>query len=247
MRRIVVISALAVALAVVVFAPANLTRIGFTQIDGVELIQPRGSIWNGSGVLVFDSGISANLNWQIIWDISRGLTPNIKWQLTQKQTALNGTVTPGLKRQTIDIEGHFTGALLAPHLAKYDILIPGTFRVPASRILINRTAKTMQIELAEGTQLLWSGGLVRYTLSNGLEQVSVPELTVTLMSVKDSLPTATIALTKNNTGSLLTLTPEVNGYVNIQVTRGFIELMGQNWSGSAQPNDVVVAVKRKVF
>lgn len=247
MKRNIILAALTVLIVIATQAPANLLRFGFTQIAGVNFIQPQGTIWQGNGVLIINPGISANLSWQLNWQIGESLTPTIKWQLTNPEIALTGKVTPGLRTQKIDIQGNFTGRFLEPILAKYDISIPGVFEMSPTQILLSPASETTAIELVADSQLFWSGGNIRYVLGNGLEQAYVPGLTSTIKSAKDTLPIASIALTENSTGPLLTMTPDQSGYVNIEVSRGFIELMGRTWTGSAKYSDVVLEIKRKGF
>ena len=247
MKRNIFVGALVVAVMLTALAPANLMRITITQVAGVDLVKPQGTVWRGNGILIVNPGLSANLSWQVSWQISESLTPNIHWQLANNELSLQGKFIPGLRAQKVDIEGNFSGLSLEPILARYDISIPGTFQVTPTQVLISESDAATEFELVTDSKLLWSGGTISYVLSNGLEQAYVPGLTATIKSARGSLPTVFIELAKNSTGPLLTLSPERNGYVNIEVTRGFIELMGRTWTGSAKYNDVVLAVNRKVF
>ncbi len=247
MKRNLFIGVLAIAVMLVTLAPANLLRIAVTQIAGVDLVKPQGTVWHGNGVLIVNPGLSANLSWQVAWQISESLTPTVRWQLSNDELSLRGSVALGLNAQKVAIEGNFSGLSLEPALARYDISIPGTFQVTPTLVLISESDAATEFELVTDSKLFWSGGTIRYVQSNGLEQAYVPALTATIKSAQGSLPTVFIGLTENSTGPLLTLTPELNGYVNIVVTRGFIELVGRTWTGSAKYNDVVLEVKRKVF
>ena len=247
MKRNLFIGALVVVVVLIFLAPANLLRIAFKQVAGVDLVKPQGTVWQGRGVLVADQGLSAKLFWQTQWKLSESLIPFIYWQLTNSELSLQGKVTPGLSAQKVDIKGNFSGLALKPVLAKYDISIPGTFQLSPSELLVNTSGPTTEFELIDNSQLYWSGGNIRYVLSNGLEQANVPELNASIKSVQGSLPMVLIELAENSTGPLLTLTPDRSGYVSIAITRGFIELVGRTWTGSAESSDVVLEVKRKVF
>lgn len=247
MKRNLTIGALVVVVMLIALAPANLLRMAFTQIAGVDLAKPQGTVWQGRGLLIANVGLSANLTWQTQWQLDESLMPNIHWQLDNDELSLRGKVTPGLNVHKVNINGTFSGLSLAPILARYDISIAGTFQVSPTELLVTTSSPTPEFGLNDNSQIDWNGGNIHYVLSNGLEQAYLPALTASLKSVKGSLPTVFIELAENSTGALLTLTPDRNGYVNIEITRGFIELTGRTWNGSAQYNDVVLAVKRKVF
>lgn len=247
MKRNLFIGGLVVVVMLIVLAPANLLRIALTQVAGVDLVKPEGTVWQGRGVLVANPGLSANLAWQTQWQLSESLTPYIHWQLANSELSLQGKVVPGLSAQKVNIKGNFSGLALKPVLAKYDISIPGTFQLSPTELLVTTSGPTTEFELIDNSQLYWSGGNIRYVLSNGLEQANLPELNAAIKSAQGSLPKVLIELAENSTGPLLTLTPDRSGYVNIAITRGFIELVGRTWTGSAKSSDVVLEVKRKVF
>ena len=247
MKRNVIIGVLVVMIMLIMLAPANLLRMVFAQVPGVALVKPQGTVWQGSGVIIAHPGLSANVTWQVKWQLGESLIPTIHWQLNNSELSLQGKLTTGRSVQRVNIEGRFSGLALEPVLARYDISLPGTFQVSPTELLITTSGPTTEFELDNDSQLDWSGGNIRYVLSNGLEQAYVPALTATLKSAQGSLPTVFIELAENSTGPLLTLTPNREGYVNIEITRGFIELMGRTWTGPAKYNDVVLEVKRKVF
>ena len=247
MKRNVIIGVLVVMIMLIMLAPANLLRLVFAQVPGVALVEPLGTLWQGSGVIIAHPGLSANVTWQVKWQLGDSLIPTIHWQLNNSELSLRGKVNAGRSVQRVNIEGHFSGLALEPVLARYDISLPGTFQVSPTELLITTSGPAAEIELDKVRQLDWSGGNIRYVLSNGLEQAYVPALTANLKSAQGSLPTLFIELAENSEGPLLTLTPNREGYVDIKITRGFIELMGRTWTGSAKYNDVVLEVKRKVF
>ena len=247
MKRNVIIGALVVLVMLIMLAPANLLRMAFAQVPGVALVKPQGTIWQGSGIMVVHPGFSANVTWQVKWQLGESLVPTIHWQLNNSELSLWGNVITGFSVQRVNIEGRFSGQSLEPVLTRYDISLPGTFQISPTALLMTTSGPTTEFELDNDSQLDWSGGNIRYVLSNGLEQAYVPALTATLKSTQGALPKVFIELAENSTGALLTLTPNREGYVNIEITRGFIELMGRTWTGSAKYNDVVLEVKRKVF
>jgi hypothetical protein len=247
MKRIILAGVISIGVIVASLAPAQILRLGVEQINGVDLIDTRGSIWRGSGKLITDQGLSGDLNWQVGWQKEDLFGPAILWQITNQQTFFEGRISPGLSIQRIDVTGQFTSDFLEPILSKYDIFITGVFIIPPSRVTLRRLGSTTHLTLPEESEIFWSGGNVRYVLGNGLEQTYMPPLTARIRSQQSPLPLAIIELTTGNTNPLLTLTPDNEGYINIAVTKGFIELVGRKWEGSAQAKDVVIEVNRKVF
>lgn len=241
--RILLIASLGV-LWLVANLPANLLR-QFIDSDQLTLVAPQGSLWHGSGTLVSNLGLQAQVQWQtMFWPLGLNL------HLTDKDSDIRGRLKPALSTllsnhlggYRLTLEGQLGATTLAPLLQRYDLFVPGTFRLNNTEMLMQQN----QLRLSQPSSLQWSGGTVRYILANRQYQAAMPPLRATLVNNDQGHLEAKIYGREANSAPLLILRAAQNGNVYFAVSRGMLGLANYPWSGNEAADELIFEVQRSL-
>ncbi|NCF43318.1 MAG: hypothetical protein GWP70_00655 [Proteobacteria bacterium] len=224
--------------------PANLLR-QFIDSDQLTLVAPQGSLWHGSGTLVSSLGLRAQVQWQtVFWPLRLNL------HLTDKDSNIHGRLEPGLSTVLSDhlgnhrltLEGQLGATTLAPLLQRYDLFVPGIFRLNHTQLSVQQK----QFHLDQPSSLQWSGGTVRYILANRQYQAAMPPLRAVLANNDEGQLEAKIYSSETDTAALLILRAAQNGTVYFAVSRGMLDLANYPWSGSEAADELIFEVQRNL-
>ena len=241
--RILLIASLGV-LWLVANLPANLLR-QFIESDQLTLVAPQGSLWHGSGTLVSNLGLQAQVQWQtMFWPLGLNL------HLTDKDSDIRGRLKLALGTllsnhlggYRLTLEGQLGATTLAPLLQRYDLFVPGTFRLNNTEMLMQQN----QLRLSQPSSLQWSGGTVRYILANRQYLAAMPPLRATLVNNDQGHLEAKIYSREAKSVPLLILRAAQNGNVYFAVSRGMLDLANYPWSGNEAADELIFEIQRSL-
>jgi hypothetical protein len=251
MRKTFLIGTLLVLLFVSVFAPAGLLRTLLAPVEGVNLLHPSGTLWQGEAELYLAEHAAGLIQWG--FRPAALLRGYLEYQLTLTgpDQALDGNVgvSPGSIR--LDLEGVLSSRFLNQWLAPYDIGVSGDVTLREVGLLLLRSgneaaaAVPNQPALAPGEAsgtLTWAGGPVNYRLSGQEYRGSLPPLVATLGEGLEVY----IYPDEGQTPLLVAQMLE-NGFVKIGVTRLLTKLLNNPWPGSDVDHEVVLEVEEQIF
>ncbi len=251
MRKTFFIGILLVLLFLIAFAPAGLLRTLLAQVEGVNLLDPSGTVWRGEGELYLAEHAAGQIQWR--FQPAALVRGYLEYQLTLTgpDQALDGNVGVSPGSLHLDLEGMLSARFLNQWLAPYDIGLSGDVTMREVDLLLLRNgdeapaAASNPPALAPGEAsgtLTWAGGPVNYRLSGQEYRGSLPPLVATLGEGLEVY----IYPEKGQTPLLVAQMLE-NGFVKIGVTRLLTKLLNNPWPGSDIDHEVVLEVEEQIF
>ncbi|NKB97506.1 MAG: hypothetical protein GKR90_03255 [Pseudomonadales bacterium] len=238
MKRYIAAGLAVFLISIIAFAPASLVA-RFIQPDAqLALLEPRGSVWNGTGLVVASGQQLGQINWTVDTLSLLTLAPRVHWQLEQPLLEIHLT-TVGVNRVKFSVNGTADLELLKPLLHQYDLFIPGTINMTDITGIF--TVEDETVDELDGT-LNWSGGLVRYVLSGQFSESNLPELKAEL-----SAPVKAEVTTHTSPTHLLEAELTNNGFVKIGITKMLTKMLNRPWPGSDPDHAVVLVVEEQLF
>lgn len=223
----------------VALAPATLVRQFLPAGGGIELLNLRGSLWQGQGELLVNGLPLGTLRWdyRAVTLLQGRLGYDLAWEGAQH--ALTGRIGFGLGGWQASADGRLAAAFVNRALAPYDIAISGG-------MVLRETALAAPYRWtgsgsASGSAH-WEGGAVRYRLANQVYDGQLPPLAAFL---GDGLEA--VVYPEDGQTPLLRAQIQGNGFAKIGVTRMLTELLGNPWPGSHQDHEVVLEVEEQLF
>ncbi len=241
MRKALIFGVLLFFALVIFRAPAGLLRLLLSASAPVAILEPRGTLWQGQGELVIDAVPAGRLSWGL-----RGFTLlqgrlSYDFQLLSSDLDLEGTVSAGFDSYQLATRGTVDASFVNRWLSPYDITLGGQFQLEDVALTLKGGTDRAQLEHVQG-KLQWSGGLVRYILSNKVSNTSLPPLTALL-----GPGPAAVAFAQDDQTPLLHAQLQANGYARIGVTKQLTKLLGNPWPGGDADHAVVLEVEEQVF
>ncbi len=226
---------------VVIRAPAGLLPIFIGDSIPVTLLEPHGTLWQGRGELLFDSLPAGRLQWDL-----RGVTllqGRLGYDLLLKNSELNlqGTLAAGISTVSVSVSGEIESSFVNRWLTPYDIRLGGQFRLQEAGGTIVRRQARPELQQASGS-VHWTGGPVRYVLSNRVSNTTLPPLTALL-----GPGAAAVAFADGDQTPLLHAELKPDGFAKIGVTKQLTKLLGNPWPGGDADHAVVLEVEEQVF
>lgn len=240
MRGLLLLGILAFLGFCVAFAPARLLAPLVERIDGAALTETTGTVWSGSGRLLFRGQVRGRFGWSFRPATLLKLFPGIGWTLSAEHLDLGGGMNLAPGRAALSIDGSVDAAAVNPWLSAYDLIMTGGFEVRDVRLHVTGNRP----DDARGT-IRWSGGRLRYVLSQRPRTVDLPPLEARLNLV-DSSPQATVVAT-GDAAPLLEARLLDSGYARIGITMLLTRMLGQPWPGGGPDDKVVLAVEEKIL
>ena len=237
MRSAIFIGALVFLALVLLRIPAGIIHWFVPERSPVVLLQPEGTVWNGSGEILVEGQSAGYLSWSI--RPVTFLTGRIGYDLglTGAGTDLNGVVTAGFTTVKAEVLGSVESAFVNRWLAPYYIALEGLFTVESLSMVV----RGQTLEALDG-RLTWTGGPVRYRLSGNMHNSVLPPMTADL-----GPGAAAVAYATGESTPLLQAALSDNGFVRLGVTKYLTRLLGQPWPGGDPDHAVVLEVEEQVF
>ena len=221
------------------FAPARLLAPVVAGIPGVSLGATAGTLWTGSGRLRLGGRDRGLITWSFRPITLLKLFPGYAWTLSGEHLELGGTMNLAPGRAALSITGSVDAAPINAWLADYELFLGGDFRLRNLYLHITDNRP----DDARGT-VGWSGGSVRYLLSQRRRTVELPALEAQLRFA-DGLA-ATVFAAGNST-PLLEAELLDSGFVRIGITKLMTKMLNDPWPGGGPDHEVVLAVEEKIL
>lgn len=237
---------------VVALAPARLaTQLVNQQAPdgfGIRLLQPIGTLWNGSADLIVEQYPTTRVAWRFQpWALLQ-LTLGVELELVGDGFNLQGRIEKpiGDGVRLADGYAHASSRALQTWLAPYDIDPSGELTIEALTLSrLRLTGNGALKALTSNGQANWSGGDLSYRLAGRTTQVALPPLTG-LIDTLDELPRLRVTEKGKDLPLILGhLTPRNS--ISIGITQGFTRLAGQPWPGSEPDHKVVLEVEEPLI
>jgi hypothetical protein len=239
-RTLVVGFLLFVAFAVA-FAPATLVRTLLPADGGVEILEPSGTLWNGSARLFLAGQPAGRVAWQLrpVTILQGALGYHLR--VTGPEHELAGNVRLGLGAGGGSLDGRLSSAFANRWLAPYDIAISGGLILQGISVRVPYDLAGGEGGRASGS-VTWSGGPVQYRLSGRNYRQGLPPMVAYL---GDGLEA--VVYPEGGQTPLLRADLRPNGFVRIGVTQLLTRLAGNPWPGSHADHEVVLEVEEQLF
>ncbi len=222
-----------------IFAPAQLLAPAVERIPGAKLIGVNGTIWAGSGRLLVQGRDIGLLTWALRPTSLLNLFPEVDWTVSGEHLQLSGKLNLGTSRMVISMSGSVAATAINPWLAVYELSLSGDFNL-----------RDLYLHITDGWPddtrgtLNWSGGRLRYVLSQHSKDTQLPPLEARI-GYEDG-PRATV-FEQDRTRPLLEATLLDNGFVRIGITMLLTRLLNEPWPGGGPDDKVVLAVEEKIL
>jgi hypothetical protein len=223
----------------VAMAPATLVRQLLPADSGVELLNLRGSLWDGQADLLVNALPLGSVRWdyRAVTLLQGRLGYDLTWE--GPDHALTARAGFGLTGWQVAADGRLAAAFVNRALAPYDIAITGGMEV--REVALAAPYRWNGTGSASGSAR-WQGGAVRYRLANQVYDGQLPPLAAFL---GDGLEA--VIYPEDGQTPLLRAEIQGNGFARIGVTRKLTELLGNPWPGSHQDHEVVLEVEEQLF
>ena len=223
----------------VAFAPARLLAPLAERIDGAALTRTAGTVWAGSGRLIFRGQDRGRFSWSFHPTTLLRLFPGIGWTLSAEHMSLDGSMNLAPGRAALSISGTVDADAVNPWLETYELSMAGHFELRHLYVHVtgNRPDDT------RGT-ISWSGGRLRYVLSQRQRVAELPPLEARLRFADG--PEATVVAAGDGTPLIEAQLLE-SGFARIGITMLLTRMIGQPWPGGGPDDKVVLAVEEKIL
>ena len=241
MIRAIVIAALFVVAFLVWNAPTSLLRGAVGGLQGAELINTRGTLWNGDGTLLIQGQNLGTLSWSFRPASVLALEARYEYSLSGAGVALNGELASGFSRAEGTSTGQVSNTSLNAWLAAYDLTMEGDVRLEQLSLEIGHDGAVQALD----GELSWQGGEVRYPEAIGMQTALLPPL-IAVLADEDGQATANV-FPEGNTTPVLTARTLPGGRYRIGVTKLLTRLAGRPWRGSDPDHTVVLELEEQLL
>lgn len=227
----------------VTFAPAGLLDRVADAAPGVDLIDARGTVWQGSADLLVEGLPLGLINWDFEAASLLRAAPAYAWRLSRPDGDFTGTAGSSLNRYEITLSGDIAASAFNEFLSTYDIRLSGDLSIAPTAAAGRHDARLP--ERVDG-QVDWSGGSVLYTLAGLRHEVTLPPLTAYLENTPDGQPGAVVYAAGDDT-PLLMASLQKNGFARVGITKQFTKLLQNPYPGSDPDHAIVLEVEEQIF
>jgi hypothetical protein len=225
----------------VAFAPASLVRTVVPGDSGIELLDPGGTLWDGTADLYLAGQPAGRLRWDLnaVTMVQGALGYDVALAGGQHDLTGHIRIAPGGAEVTID--GRAAAAFANQWLAPYDIAIAGELTFRQAHVQIPYDFAESGAGTSAGS-LAWTGGPVQYRLAGRPYAGNLPPLVAYL---GEGLKAEVFP--EDGQTPLLRAEILTNGFVRVGVTQLLTQLAGNPWPGSHADHEVVLEVEEQLF
>ncbi len=241
MLRTIVIGLLMFLGFAVAFAPATLVRTLLPDDSGVELLEPRGTLWNGAARLFLGGEGAGSVDWRLRPASLLSGRLGYAIDLAGPDHDLAGQVAAGLTAARVEVSGTVGANAVNRWLGAYDIAISGATTLSAVEVNVPYDAVSLHRGTAAG-DATWQGGPVRYRLAGRDYTGELPPLVAHLGEGLEA-----VVFPQGGQTPLLKAAILPNGFAKVGVTKLLTRLVGNPWPGSHQDHEVVLEVEEQLF
>jgi len=227
----------------IALAPARIVSRILEDVDGIDLLDPQGTVWRGNGLLLVQGERFGQLVFSFRPASLLALTPEYDWALEHPAGPLEGQASADTKTIYATINGTFAAAAINPWLAPYDINLSGDFTL--ENLSLSSPHGAAYPSSAEGV-ITWSGGRTRYTLGGLLREQQLGSLRAVFAPNEDG-EVGAIVSQANDAVPLIVASLARSGFTKIGVTQAFTQLLGTPYPSQGDPAAVVIQIEEQFF
>lgn len=244
----------------IAFAPAGLLDRALDDTPALDMIDARGTVWRGQGRLLTHGTDLGQVTWTFEPASLLRLLPRYRWHLAHPNAGLEGTVSSLGKLVHLTVGGALDAALLNDWLARYEINVNGNFDIKMDTLTWDLSAA--RLTQAEG-EVQWSGGDVRYRLSNQIRDARLPPMVAQIQNGSEisplsqradpngtdpqAAPVSVVVFARGTETPLMFASQTREGYVRVGITKRFTKLLNNPWPGSDPDHAIVLEVEERVL
>ncbi|MEZ5597289.1 MAG: type II secretion system protein N [Pseudomonadales bacterium] len=226
----------------VAYAPASLLRRYTNDVPGLDIVDPAGTLWSGSGTILTNGRPLGTANWRV-----RPLSL-LKFHLTYDARLFNSegselevTLDTGLERLNLNVTGSIDTVTLNRVLQNWQLSIAGELSVQH----VKSSWRNRELDSLDG-ELDWAGGQVTFNDPNGTGQATLPALTAALSDDGEGGISA-LLVTADGQTPLVQGRLQRKGQLSINITKLMTRLVGTPWRGDEPDHAIVISLEETVF
>lgn len=240
MLRYLAVGLVLVLVLCIVFAPASLLRHAVSDVPGLEIVSPRGTLWTGDGGIVVQGEQIGTAHWTLLpfrlfqFELAHAV------RFSGRDAVLEGDIAVSVGR----VQGHASGTLGADALnytlAPWDVRIEQPVTVEG----VDAVFENRQLVSIDG-HLAWPGGPTSWLMDGAPSTVTLPPLNGTLSSSDGSLSGLLVPADGQIPVVQMTLAPD--GTFTLKISKLLTRLVGRPWPGSDPDHAIVIEMVDDLF
>ena len=235
------VGALALAVFLVLRAPALLIERFLGDTLPISLSRSAGTIWNGEADITARGRDLGRASWSFDTASLTDGAIGAHWRISGSSHSLRGTARASLAETIVSLDGHVGADFVNRLLADYHIRLRGAFELEGVTLAFADGPNPTSVA---GT-MRWDGGVTRYRLADEIENVTLPPMHAILSLSEVGHPQAE-AFTDNAPAPLVRARLDPEGWLHIAISRRFTVLAGRPWPGTGAADEMVVEVAEKL-
>lgn len=235
------VGALALAIFLVLRAPALLVERFLGDASPISLSRSAGTIWNGEADITARGHDLGRASWKFDPASLLHGAVGARWRVQGENHSLRGTAQASIAQTDLSLDGDIEAELVNRFLSDFHIRLRGTFELDGIALTFGEGPNPITVA---GT-LHWEGGTTRYRLADETENVTLPPMYATLSMNEDGHPQAE-TFAGNIEAPLIRARLDPDGWLHIAISRHFTVLAGRPWPGTGTADEMVVEVAEKL-
>jgi len=227
----------------ITFIPSSVINPLISAHTPAKLVTPSGSIWGGSGRLLWSDFVVGEVTWNFLASSLWHAQIGYRLELMAADKTLAGELSYGAGQLSGDLQGTFDLIAANAWLQRYDIAVDGPCQ-------IDPTDFTLELSRRIPAKL---EGLIRCTRSNARYRLSgvnyqarLPPVEIRL-STPDAQRVEASVYTKNVLFPVLIASLDNTGMAKVEVTRLFTQMLGNPWPESGSDSAIVIEVEEQIL
>ena len=223
----------------VALMPARTIKLATDRIDGLTLGGTEGRLYRGQANVAYRGRDLGLLTWSVLPGTLLTMRLGAGWQVAHPDYTVSGTAAVGGDSTEFVVTGIIDALAVNRFLSQYHISLEGMFEVDEVDVRLDEAG------IAADGRVRWSGGRALYRLSGETHDVELPEMVGTLASIEGRPALEVVAAT--DSGRLLGIRLDAEGWAHIDVTARLTSLAGTPWHDGEGDDAVVVTVSERLF
>ena len=211
----------------------------------VQVKEVRGTVWNGKASAVYNQIPLGTMNLE--WNMKpfQLLMAKLALDIDLKADNANllGEVSLGFGRVSLsEMKGRVQPSLINTVGRQFKTRIDAPIDLNIGSLTIH-TSEPKRVRDAQG-KLNWNGGNVQYSIAGRRQSSSFPPMTGTLSQQGEEAQLVIVDPAKKE---VISSRIGDDGWAKLEIRKHLVDLSGQPWPNSVNPEEVIFEVQEKVF